>query len=36
MLHGLLSGIGHPIIGFDHLAFVIAVGLIAAFNQTVW
>lgn len=27
---GLLSGIGHPILGFDHLAFVIAVGLIAA------
>ncbi len=27
---GFLSGIGHPILGFDHLAFVIAVGLIAA------
>ena len=27
---GLLSGIGHPIIGLDHLAFVIAVGLAAA------
>jgi len=27
---GLLSGIGHPLLGFDHLAFVIAVGLIAA------
>ncbi|GAB5468267.1 MAG: hypothetical protein Kilf2KO_12970 [Rhodospirillales bacterium] len=27
---GLLSGIGHPILGFDHLAFVIAAGLIAA------
>lgn len=27
--HGLLSGIGHPIIGLDHLAFVIAVGLAA-------
>ncbi len=26
---GLLSGIGHPIIGIDHLAFVIAIGLIA-------
>ena len=33
MLHGLLSGIGHPIIGFDHLAFVIALGLIAAFQS---
>lgn len=26
---GLLSGFGHPIIGLDHLAFVIGVGLIA-------
>ncbi len=30
--HGLLSGFGHPIIGVDHLAFVIAVGLAAAFT----
>jgi len=30
--HGLLSGFGHPVIGFDHLAFVIAVGLAAAFT----
>jgi len=30
--HGLLSGLGHPIIGVDHLAFVIAVGLAAAFT----
>ena len=27
---GLLSGVGHPIIGVDHLAFVIAVGIAAA------
>lgn len=27
---GLLSGIGHPMIGMDHLAFVVAIGLIAA------
>lgn len=27
---GLLSGIGHPIIGVDHLAFIIGAGLIAA------
>lgn len=27
---GLLSGLGHPVIGFDHLAFVVAVGLLAA------
>ena len=26
---GLLSGMGHPIIGIDHLAFVVVVGLIA-------
>lgn len=27
---GIVSGIGHPVLGFDHLAFVIAVGLVAA------
>ena len=32
-LHGFLSGVGHPVLGFDHLAFVIAVGLIAAFHR---
>ena len=26
---GFLSGVGHPIIGLDHLAFVVAVGLAA-------
>ena len=30
MLEGFLSGIGHPVIGLDHLAFVIAAGLVAA------
>jgi len=30
---GLLSGIGHPILGFDHLFFVIAVGVAAAFTS---
>lgn len=29
--HGLLSGLGHPVIGFDHLAFIIAVGIASAF-----
>ena len=29
MAHGLLSGIGHPVIGLDHLAFVVAVGVAA-------
>ncbi|MEO1281656.1 MAG: HupE/UreJ family protein [Pseudomonadota bacterium] len=28
--HGLLSGLGHPVIGFDHLAFVIGVGIFSA------
>jgi len=28
-MEGLLSGIGHPIIGVDHLAFVVAVGIAA-------
>lgn len=28
---GLLSGIGHPIIGIDHLAFVVGVGIAASF-----
>ncbi|MEM9091150.1 MAG: HupE/UreJ family protein [Cyanobacteria bacterium P01_F01_bin.53] len=30
MFEGLLSGIGHPVLGFDHFAFAIAVGLLAA------
>lgn len=28
--HGVLSGIGHPVLGFDHFFFVVAVGLAAA------
>lgn len=27
LLEGLLSGFGHPIIGFDHLLFIVAVGV---------
>lgn len=27
---GFLSGLGHPVIGLDHLTFVVAVGLMAA------
>ena len=27
---GLLSGLGHPVIGLDHLAAIVAVGLLAA------
>src|SRR5258708_12469811 len=25
---GLLSGLGHPVIGLDHLAFLVAVGVV--------
>lgn len=28
--HGVLSGIGHPLLGFDHLFFVVAIGIAAA------
>jgi len=31
LVEGLLSGIGHPIIGIDHLAFVIGIGLAVSF-----
>lgn len=30
-MQGFLSGIGHPVIGIDHLAFIIAIGIAAAF-----
>ena len=29
-IQGFLSGVGHPVIGLDHLAFVITAGLLAA------
>ena len=29
LFEGIMSGLGHPILGFDHLAFVVASGLIA-------
>jgi urease accessory protein len=29
-LEGFISGLAHPVIGFNHLAFIIAVGLLAA------
>ena len=35
-MQGLLSGIGHPVIGLDHFAFVVALGVAAAFMRTVW
>ncbi|WP_408869787.1 HupE/UreJ family protein [Elioraea rosea] len=34
---GFLSGLGHPVIGIDHLAFVVAAGLAAAvFGLPLW
>lgn len=33
LIAGLLSGLGHPIIGLDHLAFILAAGLLAAPRQ---
>lgn len=30
--HGLLSGVAHPVIGLDHLAFVVLAGLAAALS----
>lgn len=30
VMQGLLSGLGHPILGLDHLAALIAVGLVAS------
>ncbi|MBX6425968.1 MAG: HupE/UreJ family protein [Variibacter sp.] len=32
-VEGLLSGLGHPIIGLDHLAAVVAVGCLAALHR---
>ncbi|MEM9762135.1 MAG: HupE/UreJ family protein [Pseudomonadota bacterium] len=29
--HGVLSGIGHPLLGFDHLFFVLLMGVAAAY-----
>src|SRR5689334_13742060 len=33
---GILSGLGHPVIGLDHLAAVIAVGCLAAAHRSAW
>lgn len=36
-LEGFLSGVGHPVIGIDHLVFVIAIGLMATVvRQGAW
>ena len=31
--HGMMSGVGHPLLGFDHLFFVIAMGVAALFTS---
>lgn len=31
-IEGFMSGLGHPVIGIDHLVFVIAIGLVAALS----
>lgn len=36
-IEGFLAGLAHPVIGLDHLAFVIAAGLLAAvLSQGLW
>ncbi|MCM1982308.1 HupE/UreJ family protein [Lyngbya confervoides] len=36
-LEGFLSGLGHPVLGLDHLAFVLALGVIAAqLQRAIW
>ncbi len=30
---GFMSGLGHPVIGFDHLTFIVSVGLFAAIKS---
>lgn len=30
--HGLMSGVGHPLLGFDHLFFILALGVAALFT----
>lgn len=32
LAQGLMSGVGHPVLGFDHLFFVVAVGVLALFT----
>ncbi len=31
LMQGLISGFAHPVIGFDHLAFIVGVGVASAF-----
>jgi urease accessory protein len=37
IFEGMMTGLAHPVIGFDHLAFVITVGLLATMiAQGIW
>ncbi len=36
LAQGFLSGLAHPVIGPDHLAFVIGIGILAAFASGGW
>ena len=31
-MHGMLSGVGHPLLGFDHLFFVALVGIVGMYT----
>lgn len=31
--HGFLSGIGHPVLGPDHLAFIVGIGVLVALSR---
>lgn len=33
LMEGLLSGLGHPVIGIDHLAFIVGLGLLAGLQR---
>jgi urease accessory protein len=35
-LQGLVSGLAHPVIGPDHLAFVVGIGVLSAFVRSGW
>lgn len=36
LMDGLLSGLGHPVIGADHALFLLAIGLLAALRRRIW
>jgi urease accessory protein len=36
LVQGLVSGLGHPVIGLDHLAFILAAGVLASTYARGW